>query len=255
MHTDYTGQNDVLTRIFLAGVERVNPEELIRSRLSLKDQSLVIAMRDDRSVCDLSSCRRILVLGAGKASARMARGLEDVLGGRITDGLISVKYGHTERLDRIRTIEAGHPVPDMNSERAAEEILSLASRADEETLVILLMSGGGSSLLCLPRTDSPIRITLEEKQETTKLLLSCGATIGEINCVRKHLSGIKGGRLAQAIFPARCLNLILSDVVGDRLIPSPLAPRSPIPHPSGTRGSFWTVTASGTPFPGVSGRS
>ncbi|MBN2050181.1 MAG: glycerate kinase [Spirochaetales bacterium] len=206
-----------LTEIFTAGVERVDPCRMIRSLVALKGDLLTVALPEQPVSFDLSAYRRVLVLGAGKATARMARALEAVLGDRIDGGLISVKYDHTENLRRIETIEAGHPLPDENSVRAGEALAALAAEADRGTLVINLISGGGSALLSLPWSEGTHHLTLEEKQETTRQLLGCGATIQEINCVRKHLSGIKGGRLAELIHPATCLNLILSDVVGDRL--------------------------------------
>jgi len=120
---------------------------------------------------------------------------------------------------RIRIIEASHPVPDASSARAADEILEFAAGLDERTLVVTLISGGGSALACAPAlaADGSPCVTLEEKKGVTRALLACGATIHEMNCVRKHLSRIKGGRLAQAYAPATSLNLLLSDVVGDDL--------------------------------------
>jgi glycerate 2-kinase len=153
------------------------------------------------------------VLGAGKASARMALALEDILGSRISGGLISVKYGHAGPLKRIEVVEAGHPVPDANGEQAALRIAQLAASADAQTLVLSLISGGGSALLPAPAQG----LTLAEKQEMTGLLLASGADIREINCVRKHLSRLKGGRYLRLLAPARSLNFILSDVLGDRL--------------------------------------
>ena len=147
----------------------------------------------------------------------MASALEMILGARISRGIVSVKYGHTAKLDLIEMIEAGHPVPDENSAAAAAKIADLAREADENTLVISLISGGGSALISLPWSDETLNLSLEDKQETTRLLLECGAPIQEINCIRKHISGIKGGRLASLLHPATCINLILSDVIGDRL--------------------------------------
>lgn len=206
-----------LKTIFLAGVRKVDPEHIILSQMNLRGDLLEIASSRGTVSLDLSRYDRILVLGAGKASARMARALETVLGDRIDRGVVAVKYGHTEKLERIRLVEAGHPVPDENSLRAAEEAAALAEEAGEKTLVFNLISGGGSALLCLPYRDADLRLSLEEKQATTKLLLECGADIREINTLRKHISGIKGGRLAEKIHPGRCVSLILSDVVGDDL--------------------------------------
>jgi len=132
---------------------------------------------------------------------------------------VVVKYGHADDLRRIEVIEAGHPIPDANGVGAARRIADLARRADDRTLVLTLLSGGASALLCAPLDDPrlPTPLTLDDKQAVTRALLACGADIGEINCVRKHLSAVKGGRLAQAIAPAPSLTLILSDVIGDRL--------------------------------------
>lgn len=206
-----------LTTIFKAAVRRVDPEAMLLEQCSLNGDLFTVSLPDRKAEYDLSSYNRILVIGAGKATARMAKAVETLLGDRITEGVIAVKYGHTEELSIIRTIESGHPVPDDNSVKAAEKILELARSADKETLVINLISGGGSALLCLPFKTDEWACTLEDKQAATKLLLECGAEITEINTIRKHLSGIKGGRLAEAIYPAHALNLILSDVVGDRL--------------------------------------
>ena len=206
-----------LTEIFMAAVKRVDPESMLLNQCSLDGNILTVSLPDQTEKYNLSNYNRILVIGAGKATARMAKAIEAILGDRISEGLIAVKYGHTEDLSIIKTIESGHPVPDDNSVKAAEEIIKLARSADENTLVINLISGGGSALLCLPYKNDEFECSLEDKQATTRLLLECGAEIAEINTIRKHLSLIKGGRLAEAIFPATALNLILSDVVGDRL--------------------------------------
>ena len=206
-----------LTEIFKAAVKRVDPELMLLNQCRLADGILKIDMPEHSPEYDLSKYSRVIVIGAGKATARMAKAMEAVLGDYLSEGLIAVKYGHTEKLEKIRTIESGHPVPDDNSVKAAEEIMKLAQSADEQTLVVNLISGGGSALLCMPYRNDDWVCSLAEKQETTRLLLECGAEITEINTIRKHLSCIKGGRLAEAIYPAESLNLILSDVVGDRL--------------------------------------
>ncbi len=210
-----------LEDIFRAGVERVNPKELITAGLQVGGSRLTVKSESASLTLDLNDFDRIVVLGSGKATASMAAGLEEVLGDRISEGLIVVKYGHTETLERIRSIEAGHPIPDEQGVRGADAVEELARRADERTLVVNLISGGGSALLPAPFRDESehgkVAITLEEKQSTTQALLACGAAIQEINCIRKHISRLKGGRLAALLHPARSLNLILSDVVGDRL--------------------------------------
>lgn len=197
-------------RIALAAIKAVDPEALIHRSLKLTGDRLEIA---DAAV-DLSNFRKILVIGAGKAGATMAGAVENILGERIFDGIVVVKDGPTAPLERIRILEASHPVPDERGIEAARAIMSLLdAHASLETLVLCLISGGGSALLPLPREP----VSLKDKQKITDLLLRCGATIDEINTVRKHLSKIKGGRLAQAAYPSRLFCLILSDVVGDRL--------------------------------------
>ena len=162
---------------------------------------------------DLKDFRRILVIGAGKGTAPMARAVEEALGDRIDDGLIVVKYGHGGALSRIRQAEAGHPIPDEAGARGTAEIVRILETADERTIVITLLSGGGSALLVSPAPG----ITLAEKREVTDLLMKAGAPIGELNTVRKHLSRVKGGRLAAIASPATLVTLVLSDVIGDRL--------------------------------------
>ncbi len=151
----------------------------------------------------------------------MARAFEEMLGTRIDGGLVCVKYGHAEPLAHADIVEAGHPVPDGNGVQAARRMGDLAAAADAETLVINCISGGGSALLPSPldgrSSGGLIELTLEDKQRTTGALLGCGAGIREINCVRKHLSGLKGGRLAALLHSARSLNFILSNVIGDDL--------------------------------------
>jgi len=205
-----------LKAIFTAAVERVSPYQMIKKYLALNNHQLEIQTEKNLTI-DLNKFDRVLVLGAGKATASMARAIEELLGPRIVEGLISVKYGHTVPLERIDTIEAGHPVPDENSVRAADEIRRLAELADAETLVFNLISGGGSALLSAPYRGDEAALSLSDKQQTTQALLACGASIGEINCIRKHISSVKGGRLARTLYPATSLNLMLSDVVGDRL--------------------------------------
>ncbi len=213
---------DHLEEIFMAAVERVDPYRMILNRVRLKGTLLTVDIEDDYIEIDLADFRQIVVLGTGKATAKMALAFEQILGERIDRGLISVKYGHTEPLTRIETIEAGHPIPDDNSVLAGNRILEMAEAADASTLVITLISGGGSALLANPLgqvcdLEECRGLSLADKQQVTRALLACGATINEINGIRKHLSGIKGGRLARALHPARCLSFILSDVVGDRL--------------------------------------
>jgi len=213
-------QKEQLDQIFKAALTRVAPYTMMRDHVQLEGSMLRYTLDGEEVELDLDQFSEVLVLGAGKATAPMALAMEELLGDRISDGLVVVKYGHTEQLQRVRMIEAAHPVPDEQGVEAAGELLSMAEQAGEKSLVINLISGGGSALLPLPGTylgDDKILLSLADKQQTTQALLSCGAEIGEINCVRKHLSAIKGGRLLASIAPARSINFILSDVVGDDL--------------------------------------
>ncbi len=153
---------------------------------------------------------RTLVIGAGKASAAMARALETHWQGELS-GLVVTRHGYAVPCERIEIVEAAHPVPDAASLIAARRILELVHELSADDLVIFLISGGGSALLALPAEG----ITLEDKQDINRALLRSGATIGEMNCVRRHVSAIKGGRLAAACHPARVVNLLISDVPGD----------------------------------------
>ena len=153
---------------------------------------------------------RTLVVGAGKGAASMARALEDNWDGPL-EGLVVTRYGHGLDCRRVEVVEAAHPVPDAAGRAAAERILALAGELGPDDLMLCLISGGGSALLSLPAPG----ITLEDKQQVNRALLRCGARIDEMNCLRKHLSAIKGGRLAAAAAPARVVSLLISDVPGD----------------------------------------
>ena len=153
---------------------------------------------------------RTVVIGAGKAAAGMAAVVEAHWSGPLS-GMVVTRYGHGQPTAKIRVIEAAHPVPDAAGQQAAEETLRLVRNLSADDLVLCLISGGGSSLLALPAPG----LTLVDKQMISRALLKCGANIGEMNCVRKHLSGIKGGRLALACAPARVVTLGISDIPGD----------------------------------------
>ncbi|MEM9682117.1 MAG: glycerate kinase [Pseudomonadota bacterium] len=153
---------------------------------------------------------RTIVIGAGKASAAMARAVEQAWDGPL-DGLVITQHGYRVDCEQIEIVEASHPVPDAAGETAARRILDLAASAGPDDLVICLVSGGGSALMPLPADG----LTLADKQAVNRALLRSGATIDEMNCVRKHLSAIKGGRLAAAAAPARIVTLLISDVPGD----------------------------------------
>ncbi len=195
--------------------------QIFRAALRAGDVRPLVARAVDS--VDLSRHRRILVVGAGKASGAMARALEEILGDRISEGLVVVKDGHTARTRKIKLVEAGHPIPDERGLRATNEILALARSAGADDLVIVLVSGGGSALTPCPAPP----ITLKEKQALTRLLLAAGANIKELNAVRKHCSLFKGGRLAQAASSASVLSLILSDVIGDPLNAIASGPTAP----------------------------
>jgi hydroxypyruvate reductase len=166
-----------------------------------------------RSREDIDRYERIFVVGAGKAGGTMARAVEHLLSGRISAGCVNVKDGDTAKTRIVELRPCGHPIPDERGFDGARRIAEICTEAGENDLVICLLSGGASALMSLPAPP----ITLAEKRETTKLLLASGANIHEINAVRKHLSGIKGGQLARLAAPAHVLSLILSDVVGDDL--------------------------------------
>jgi hydroxypyruvate reductase len=218
-------------RQFLAGMIRsalqaVDPYQAVLRHLQRQGDLL----RAGQQVYDLQRYRRVLVVGAGKAGAPMAAAVHHLLGDRIEWGWVNVKRGHLlpgqqagGRIGAVVLHEAGHPLPDADGMRGAEAILERLQGLDEDTLVICLISGGGSALLPLPAEG----ITLEEKQRVTDALLASGATIHEFNAVRKHISRIKGGRLAGAAYPAQVLALILSDVVGNPLDVIASGPTSP----------------------------
>ncbi|MGA2192904.1 MAG: glycerate kinase [Nitrospirota bacterium] len=198
---------ETLAQLYRAAVAAADPHISVRKNLTLEPGELIIGGARHH----LSEINNIYVLGAGKAAYKMALAAEEVLGGLITDGAVVTKDGHGGPLKRIRLYEAAHPVPDDRGVHAARGIMGLARAAGPEDLVICLFSGGASSLMALPADG----LTLKDKQETTRLLLLSGADIGEVNCVRKHLSAIKGGRLALAAYPARVSTMMLSDVIGN----------------------------------------
>ena len=213
--------HDHLSQIFQAAVDRVDPYAMIRSQVSLDGSELSIDTETVHEDIDLDTFDEVVILGAGKAGAPMARALEDILGDRIARGTVVVKAGHLDALTKVELLEASHPIPDHRSVAAGKLILDEAERGAEGTLFLIVVSGGGSALLESPRECSidgePVGITLEDMQRTTSILLANGVAIHEINAVRKHLSGIKGGQLAKALYPAHSISLILSDVVGDQL--------------------------------------
>jgi glycerate 2-kinase len=186
----------------------------IKNKLKLDAEKLNI----NNMSFDLEAYRFIYIIGAGKAAVPMTQAVVEMLGGRITSGVVISKDGYsgndsTLPLDQIEVLQAGHPIPDQNSLFASSKLVNLAQKLSSKDLVLCLISGGGSSLMVHP---SP-GLTLNDIKETTSLLLSCGAAIDEINTVRKHLDILKGGGLAKILFPATVISLILSDVIGDSL--------------------------------------
>jgi len=200
---------ETLRTIVAAALEAVDPEVAVHHHLALGDGNI----RVGDAVFPLDDRDRVLVIGAGKAGVPMSRAVEATLRGLVYDGHVIVPHGQASVLERIQIHEAGHPVPDEAGVQAGRAVLASLADADEKTLVICLISGGGSALLVCPVEG----VTLEDLQATNQALLACGATIVEINTLRKHLSAVKGGQLARAAVPARMLTLVLSDVVGDPL--------------------------------------
>lgn len=208
-----TAVNQEARRLALESLEfavnSVDPRQIIRSRVQIADSKLQV----NGLSCNLGKFTKIHVIGGGKATAAMAEALEQILNGRITDGLINVPRRTKHHLSTVKVQEANHPVPDEEGRKGAMRMLEIAENAGKDDLIICLISGGGSSLMPLPRDG----ISISDKRRITDALLKCGATISEINTVRKHISDFKGGWLAKKAYPATILNLILSDVLGDPL--------------------------------------
>ena len=209
-------------RIFAAGVAAVDPVAAVQRHVQRQDGIL----RVDGVSYVLSRYAHIYVVGAGKAGATMAQGISTLLGERLTAGSVTVKYGHSAPVAGVTIHEAAHPVPDEAGLQGAEALMRLARQAGPDDLVFCLLSGGGSALCPAPSAD----MTLAEKQHVTRLLLECGASIDEINTIRKHLSRLKGGQLARLVAPATLVTLVLSDVVDDRL--DVIASGPTVPDPS-----------------------
>ncbi len=203
-------KNKDILAIIDSAISAANPQKRIKEVIHLQKNRLTI----EKQAYNLDLYENIYVIGAGKAACSMALAVEDVLGDRITSGIVVTKYGHkTKNLSKIEIIEAGHPIPDESGIKGAERIISLLKNIKRGDLIIILLSGGASSLLPAPNEN----ISLSDKKIVTGLLLKSGASIDEINAVRKHISRLKGGQLASLIYPAEAVCLILSDVIGDRL--------------------------------------
>ncbi len=218
---------DMAKAVFLKAVSAVDPYQRLKEIAHIDKNRLIIGTEEvSEKVFDLNEFERIFLVGTGKASSSMAQAIEEIFGGRITKGLITTKYGHALPLSFTEIIEAGHPLPDSKGLEGARKIKDLLTNTGPKDLVLFLISGGGSALLPLPAD----KITLEEKQELTQLLLDCGADIKEINTIRKHISQMKGGWLARWGYPSTVITFILSDVVGDPL--DVIASGPTVPDPS-----------------------
>ena len=208
---------DLLNRLFQAAVRAADPASCLPAHLPRPPKG------------------RVVVMGAGKASGAMARAVEDNWTGPL-EGLVVTRYGHKVPTRHIEVVEAAHPVPDEAGQRAALRMAPLVSGLGPDDMVMCLISGGGSALMTAPADGIP----LEDKQQVNRQLLACGATISEINCVRKHLSALKGGRLAAAAHPAQVVSLLISDVPGDD--PATIASGPTVPDPT-TRAEAQAVIA------------
>jgi len=187
----------------------VDPKQIIKSRISLENSTLKV----NGHSFDLKNFKHVYVVGGGKASGSMAEALEQILGKYITNGIVNIPRGTKHKTSVVKLHFASHPIPDESGVEGTRRMLEIAEKAGKDDLVICLISGGGSSLMPLPRGE----ISINDKKKITEALLKSGATINEINTVRKHISNFKGGWLAKKAYPATILNLILSDVVGDPL--------------------------------------
>ncbi len=210
----------LLNALIQRSLDAADPSKAMKQSISRRNHHLIVK----GARFNLSECQRIVCVGAGKASGHMAQTLEQILGKYLEDGRVIVKDGYGTHTQNIHVDEARHPLPDARGARATKQIVKLASSLTRMDLLIVLLSGGASSLLCAPAQG----LTLTDKQHTTNLLLRCGANIHELNTVRKHLSTIKGGQLAQTT-KARILTLLVSDVLGDDLAAIGSGPTTPDP--------------------------
>jgi hydroxypyruvate reductase len=230
VEVSYSGRREVLRGLFDAAVAAADPARCLPAWLPEPPDSPM---------------GRTVIVGAGKAAAAMARAVEDHWRGdpERLSGLVVTRYGHGMPTRRIEVVEASHPAPDAAGQMAAARILGAVNGLTANDLVLVLLSGGGSALLAAPMAG----ITLEQKRAVTKALLTSGASIGEINCVRKHLSAIKGGRLALAAAPARVVTLAISDVPGDDL--STIASGPTVPDPTSCADALEIVKRYGIELP------
>lgn len=207
--SDKAQRRALLRSLFEAGLKAVAPDRALLRHVRLDGQTLLAGGRR----WELTPERRVLAVGGGKGVAPMARALEELLGSRLDAGMAVTRYGHGMPLERMTLLEAAHPVPDAAGQRAAGAMLELVRTATAGDLVIALFTGGASAL-----TPAPVAgVSLEDLQALTRQLLRCGATIHELNALRKHLSRFSGGQLARAAAPADVLGILVSDVPGDGL--------------------------------------
>ncbi|MFN8635599.1 MAG: glycerate kinase [Chloroflexota bacterium] len=202
-------RREVVTRVMQSALAAVEPGEAVRRALRRDGDTLSVG---DRTF-DLAAYDRVVVVGAGKASAPMAAAVEEVLGEKVAAGLVVVKHGHTHPTKTVQLREASHPIPDESCVNGTAELVELLGATGPRDLVVVVLSGGGSALMLLPAEG----ISLADMQQTTDLLLRAGATINELNTIRKHLERAKGGGLARLAAPSDVLALVLSDVVGNPL--------------------------------------
>ncbi len=217
-------------QVLSAALESVDPFRAVQRCLRVENESLLVA----GNRYSLAGYERILVVGGGKAGATMAAAVEEVLGARVSGGVVNVKYGHLAATSSVKIREAGHPFPDQQGLEGTREMVDLLGAAGPNDLVIAVISGGGSALIDLPAG----QIELEDMRRLTDALLRSGATINEINTIRKHLSQVKGGGLARIASPATMIVLLLSDVVGNPL--DVIASGPTVPDPT-TFGDAWAV--------------
>ena len=207
--------------IFNAAVEAVDAANAVRRYVRVTGAAIEVANRN----YSLTGFQNIFIIGAGKAAIPMAQALETLLGARLSGGIVVIPYGQAWPLRKVRVIEAAHPIPDLAGVEGARQIAAIAEQATAHDLLFFLVSGGGSALLPYPLDG----LTLADKQAVTQLLLRSGATIRETNTVRRHLSKLKGGKLAQIAYPAQMVTLLVSDVVGDTLEDIASGPTAPDP--------------------------
>ena len=200
--------HELILRLLEIGIKAADAENAIKKTITLKDNKLII-----QGKCfDLNNFEKIVVIGAGKASGRMAKALEELLYDKIYKGIVLVPEEITRkyRLEKIKLLPSDHPIPSERGVNSAKELVKLVEETkSKKTLFIVLLSGGGSALMPLPANN----ISIEDVKELTSLLLKCGATIDEINCVRKHISRIKGGQLARLCYPSTVVSLIISEII------------------------------------------